>query len=105
MALARERMIDRMLASDPAYNGRFLIGVLTTGIYCLPSCRARKPKPENVRFFDTPEAASGAGLRPCKRCRPDDFYQRYAPDQEMGETLTEGVGGAPASFAGIEDLE
>ena len=67
MALARERMIDRMLASDPAYNGRFLIGVLTTGIYCLPSCRARKPKPENVRFFDNPEAELRAGLRPCKR--------------------------------------
>ncbi|HEY0511643.1 MAG TPA: Ada metal-binding domain-containing protein, partial [Thermoanaerobaculia bacterium] len=38
-------MIDRMLASDPAFDGRFLTGVLTTGIYCLPSCRARKPKP------------------------------------------------------------
>src|SRR6185503_11045427 len=73
MALARERMIDRMLASDPAYNGRFLIGVLTTGIYCLPSCRARKPKPENVRFLPDRDAARAIGLRPCKRCRPDDF--------------------------------
>src|SRR3954467_11377408 len=105
MALARERMIDRMLASDPAYDGRFLTGVLTTGIYCLPSCRARKPKPENVRFFDNPESALRAGLRPCKRCRPDDFYQRYDPDQEIVETLIERMRRAPASFAGIEDLE
>ena len=105
MALARERMIDRMLASDPSYNGRFLIGVLTTGIYCLPSCRARKPKPENVRFFDNPEGAVAAGLRPCKRCRPDDFYQRHDPDQEIVETLMERVRREPAAFAGVEDLE
>jgi AraC family transcriptional regulator of adaptative response / DNA-3-methyladenine glycosylase II len=105
MALARERMIDRMLASDPAYDGRFLTGVLTTGIYCLPSCRARKPKPENVRFFDNPESALQAGLRPCKRCRPDDFYQRYDPDQEIVETLAERMRRDPAAFAGIEDLE
>jgi AraC family transcriptional regulator of adaptative response / DNA-3-methyladenine glycosylase II len=98
-------MIDRMLASDPAYNGRFLIGVLTTGIYCLPSCRARKPKPENVRFFDNPEAAIQAGLRACKRCRPDDFYQRYDPDQEIVETLVERMRRDPAAFMGIEDLE
>ncbi len=105
MALARERMIDRMLASDPAYDGRFLTGVLTTGIYCLPSCRARKPKPENVRFFDNQEAALQAGLRPCKRCRPDDFYGRHDPDQEIVETLAERIRRDPAAFAGVDDLE
>ena len=105
MPLARERMIDRMLASDAAYDGRFLTGVLTTRIYCLPSCRARKPKPENVRFFGTPEAAVKAGLRPCKRCRPDDFYQRRDPDRETLETLVERVRRDPAAFAEVEDLE
>jgi AraC family transcriptional regulator, regulatory protein of adaptative response / DNA-3-methyladenine glycosylase II len=105
MALARERMIDRMLASDPAYNGRFLTGVVTTGIYCLPSCRARKPKPENVRFFDNPEAALQAGLRPCKRCRPDDFYGHHDPDQEIVETLAERARREPAVFASVEGLE
>jgi AraC family transcriptional regulator of adaptative response / DNA-3-methyladenine glycosylase II len=105
MALARERMIDRMLASDPHYDGRFLTGVLTTGIYCLPSCRARKPKPENVRFFDTPEAALLAGLRPCKRCRPDDFYHRHDPDQEAVVDLVGQIRRDPAAFAGAEDLE
>jgi AraC family transcriptional regulator, regulatory protein of adaptative response / DNA-3-methyladenine glycosylase II len=105
MTLARERMIDRMLASDPSYNGRFLTGVLTTGIYCLPSCRAKKPKPDNVRFFDNPEAAREAGLRPCKRCRPDDFYLHRDPDREAVESLVERLRREPAAFAGIDDLE
>ncbi|RPH57383.1 endolytic transglycosylase MltG [bacterium] len=87
--LARDTMIDRMLASDRAYDGRFLTGVLTTGIYCLPSCRARKPKPDNVRFFPTVEEARKAGLRPCKRCRPDDYYARRDPDRELVESLVE----------------
>ena len=43
----------------------------TTGIYCRPSCPARTPKRENVRFFATAAAAQGAGFRACKRCRPD----------------------------------
>jgi len=44
-------------------NGKFLIGVLSTGIYCLPSCPARPPRPENVRLFPTEAAAMAAGLR------------------------------------------
>jgi AraC family transcriptional regulator of adaptative response / DNA-3-methyladenine glycosylase II len=104
MMLARERMIERMLASDPAYNGRFLTGVLTTGIYCLPSCRARKPKPDNVRFFPSVEAARGAGLRPCKRCRPDDFYVRRDPDRELVEGLVERLEADPAAFADVDAL-
>ena len=98
-------MIDRMLASDPSYNGRFLTGVLTTGIYCLPSCRARKPKPDNVRFFDNPVDAREAGLRPCKRCRPDDFYRHHDPDREAVESLVERLRREPSAFAGVEDLE
>ena len=54
--------------------GRVLIGVLSTGIYCLPSCTAREPKAENVRFFRTEAEAQAAGLRPC---RPDDYYRNY----------------------------
>lgn len=104
MALARERMIDRMLASDSAYDGRFLTGVLTTGIYCLPSCRAKKPKPDNVRFFATVAEAQRAGLRPCKRCRPDDFYARRDPDRERVEELVERMRCSPADFADVEDV-
>ena len=56
---------------DRAYDGRLIIGVRTTGIYCRPSCPARKPRRENVLFFAAPELARQAGFRPCKRCRPD----------------------------------
>lgn len=56
---------------DPAADGRFVAGVRTTGIYCRPTCTARKPKRENVRFYGTPAEAEAAGFRPCKRCRPE----------------------------------
>ena len=59
-------------ARDRAFDGRFVTGVLTTGIYCRPSCAARHPRRENVRFFADGAAARGAGLRPCRRCLPDD---------------------------------
>ncbi|MBM5812471.1 MAG: methylated-DNA--[protein]-cysteine S-methyltransferase [Gammaproteobacteria bacterium] len=58
------------LRGDAAYDGVFYTGVRTTGIFCRPSCTARKPRPENVEFFATPREASFSGYRPCKRCRP-----------------------------------
>lgn len=61
-----------VLARDRAFDGRFVTGVLTTGIYCRPSCAARHPARQNVRFFADGAAARAAGLRPCKRCLPDD---------------------------------
>jgi AraC family transcriptional regulator of adaptative response/methylated-DNA-[protein]-cysteine methyltransferase len=63
-------------ARDRAADGRVVVGVLTTGIYCRPSCPARPPKPENVRLFRTTQEARAAGLRACLRCRPDEV----APD-------------------------
>ena len=59
------------LARDPRFDGRFFVGVRTTGIYCRPICPAVSPKRENVRLFDTAAAASEAGYRPCLRCRPE----------------------------------
>jgi AraC family transcriptional regulator, regulatory protein of adaptative response / methylated-DNA-[protein]-cysteine methyltransferase len=61
-----------VLRRDRALDGRFVTGVLTTGIYCRPSCAARHPARANVRFFADGTAARGAGLRPCKRCLPED---------------------------------
>ena len=58
---------------DRAFDGRFVTGVLTTGIYCRPSCAARHPARANVRFFADGAAAQQTGLRPCKRCLPDDI--------------------------------
>lgn len=63
---------DAAIRRDKAYDGHFITGVLTTGIYCRPSCAARHPLRENVRFFADGAAARRAGLRPCKRCLPDD---------------------------------
>jgi AraC family transcriptional regulator of adaptative response / DNA-3-methyladenine glycosylase II len=56
---------------DARFDGRFFVGVLTTGVYCRPICGVRLPKPENVRFFASAAAAADAGFRPCLRCRPE----------------------------------
>lgn len=66
----RAEMLRAMLACDPAYEGVFYTAVRTTRIFCRPTCPARKPKPENVEFHASAEAALAAGFRPCKRCRP-----------------------------------
>lgn len=57
-------------ARDARADGRFVFAVKTTGIYCRPSCPARRPKSENVLFFERVRDAEQAGFRPCKRCRP-----------------------------------
>jgi AraC family transcriptional regulator of adaptative response/methylated-DNA-[protein]-cysteine methyltransferase len=59
-----------VLDRDPSYDGAFVFAVRSTGIYCRASCPARRPRPEQVRFFSTPAAAERHGYRPCKRCRP-----------------------------------
>lgn len=58
-------------ARDPRFDGRFFVGVRTTGIYCRPICPVRLPRAENVRFFASAAAAAEAGFRPCLRCRPE----------------------------------
>ena len=55
---------------DPTFEGSFITAVKTTGIFCRPSCRARKPKAENVIFYQTPKEAIQHGYRPCKVCKP-----------------------------------
>lgn len=70
--IADDEAWTAVLARDRAFDGRFVTGVLTTGIYCRPSCAARHPARTNVRFFADGAAARAAGLRPCKRCLPDD---------------------------------
>ncbi len=57
---------------DRSADGRFVVAVKSTRIYCKPSCPARRPKRENVSFFNTGAEAVGAGYRPCLRCRPDE---------------------------------
>ena len=99
LTLERDELIRRFQTRDPAHRGEFLVGVLTTGIYCLPGCRARMPKAENVRFFADEDGARAAGLRPCKRCRPDDFYRHHDPDRELARRLAAEVRAEPGRFA------
>lgn len=63
-------MMQAFLDGDASFDGIFLTAVRTTGIFCRPTCPARKPKPENVQFYGTPKEALLSGYRPCKRCRP-----------------------------------
>src|SRR5215831_6135760 len=66
-----ERCIRAVQSKDARFDGCFFTAVLTTGIYCRPSCPAVPPKPQNMRFFPSAAAAQQAGFRACKRCRPD----------------------------------
>ena len=59
-----------VVARDSGRDGEFVFAVSTTGVYCRPSCAARRPRRENVQFFAAPEAAERAGYRACLRCRP-----------------------------------
>ena len=63
-------MLEAFLGRDPAYDGVFITGVRTTGIFCRPTCVAKKPHPENLSFFGDAKQALDAGYRPCMRCRP-----------------------------------
>src|SRR4051812_44521289 len=65
-----ETMVQAYQTSDSSYDGVFFLGVRTTGIFCRPSCHARKPYPQNVEFFATAQEAIFAGYRACKRCHP-----------------------------------
>jgi AraC family transcriptional regulator of adaptative response/methylated-DNA-[protein]-cysteine methyltransferase len=69
---SEERRWDAWLNRNPGAAGPFVVAVRSTGIYCRPDCPARRPKPENVRFFDDCAGAERAGYRPCKRCRPTE---------------------------------
>lgn len=79
---APDTLYAALLARDPAYEGRAWVGVTTTGIFCRLTCPARKPRPENCRWFADPAAATAAGFRPCRRCAP------------LGVAIDGGAGGA-----------
>ncbi len=70
--LNEDRCWKATVAHDRAADGRFFVGVLSTGIYCRPSCPSRRPLRKNVRFFASAHDAERNGLRPCLRCHPHD---------------------------------
>lgn len=71
--LTDDQRYQAFLARDRSRRDAFVIGVVTTGVYCRAGCPARAPRRENVRFFATAEDARATGLRACKRCKPDDL--------------------------------
>jgi AraC family transcriptional regulator of adaptative response/methylated-DNA-[protein]-cysteine methyltransferase len=90
-----------VLQRDRDSDGSFVLAVRTTGIYCRPSCGARKPKRENVSFFATPHEAERAGFRACLRCRPrDDVTSAEALVSQARALLDGAVEEAP----GLTDL-
>jgi AraC family transcriptional regulator of adaptative response/methylated-DNA-[protein]-cysteine methyltransferase len=68
---ARDPRWRAVLARDARADGTFVYSVRTTGVFCRPSCGARRPRPENVAFHADPAAARRAGFRPCQRCTPE----------------------------------
>lgn len=68
-----EELWKAVAARDPNFDGKFVFAVASTGVYCRPSCAARRPRRENVTFFSRPDQAERAGFRECLRCRPKSF--------------------------------
>lgn len=98
---ADARRYSQFLARDRASDGKFITGVLSTGIYCLPSCPARRPRRENVRFFRNPDEARRSGLRPCRRCRPDWFYRGEEWHENLFEQTAARVRRSPADYPNV----
>src|SRR5207244_11579237 len=71
-----ETMYRALVNRDPSFEGIFFVGVRTTGIFCRPTCTAKKPARENVDFFPTPGEAFHSGYRPRLRCHPMDPDER-----------------------------
>ncbi|OBX20736.1 6-O-methylguanine DNA methyltransferase [Erythrobacter sp. QSSC1-22B] len=87
------------LAKDRRFDGTFVTGVHSTGIYCRPSCPARAPKRVNVRFYATPAEAEAAGLRACKRCAPDRQSQEEAAVRAAVDAIRAGESATLAQLA------
>jgi AraC family transcriptional regulator of adaptative response / DNA-3-methyladenine glycosylase II len=108
VALDFDRCVQAALSRDARFDGQFFTTVLSTGIYCRPSCPVPPPKVENMRFVPSAAAAQAAGFRACKRCRPDaapgspewdlraDVVGRAVRCISEGAVDREGVGGLAA---------
>ena len=82
MRLSEDAMFTAVAKCNSRYDGRFLYGVKTTGIFCRPSCKSKVPNRENITFFNSLSDAVASGYRPCKRCRPD-LGPVYSPEEEL----------------------
>ena len=120
-ATTTRRWWSATVRRDPAFDGTFVFGVLTTGIYCRPSCPARRPLARNVRFFAAARDAEREGFRACRRCGPRtslaaracDYLRRHAREpltltrlarslgvsaSHLQRTFTRALGVSPAAY-------
>src|SRR5882762_11935355 len=83
---SQDEFWDAVLSKDRRLDGQFVFAVSSTGIYCRPSCPSRRPKRENVSFFQLPEQAEQAGFRACLRCHPRDA-RAHDPQIQMAQEV------------------
>ena len=94
---------DAVAARDRAMDGVFFYAVMSTGVYCRPSCPSKRPRRENVVFFRAREAAERAGFRPCKRCKPDKADRRD-PNAQLVENVCRYIDTHPDEPVTLEAL-
>lgn len=75
--LSEEQMLKAISQRDATYDGRFVYGVITTGVFCRPSCKSRHARAENIRYYADSHSAMQAGFRPCRRCKPTNKDSQF----------------------------
>lgn len=83
--MTEQQKWEAVARSDGRFDGTLFYAVKSTGIFCRPSCKSKRPRRENVSFFEAASAAQQAGYRPCRRCRPD--LPVYEPERELAERV------------------
>lgn len=98
-----QRALD---ARDARFDGLFYVGIVTTGIYCRPTCPSRRADPDHRRFFNSAAAAESAGFRPCLRCRPELAPGRSLVDavSRLASTAAYRIGAGALNGRSVADL-
>jgi AraC family transcriptional regulator of adaptative response / DNA-3-methyladenine glycosylase II len=106
MQLDADHCYRALTTHDPRFDGRFFVGVSSTGIYCRPVCTVRTPKRENCRFFPSAAAAEVEGYRPCLRCRPELAPGNASVDAaaRLAQDAVNLIENGALQEAGLEDL-
>lgn len=97
------RLWRAVLERDRRFDGQFVFAVRTTGVYCRPSCPARRPRREHVLFFTRPEEAERAGFRPCRRCHPHQA-RPPEPNLELVERVCRALEGWEGELPTLREL-
>ncbi|HEX6497202.1 MAG TPA: methylated-DNA--[protein]-cysteine S-methyltransferase [Acidobacteriaceae bacterium] len=95
---------QRVLTRDHSADGQFFYAVVSTRIYCRPSCPSRRPARRNVSFFATAAAAEQAGFRPCKRCQPNNAAPRLDPQAALIQAAVNYLASRPTEKVRLDEL-